>query len=87
MSSIMPGAKPAGFSSWAPRHLLFDSQRSSSFPGIFDPPWFERVTLQGGAWTLINFYWAFVLLPLADIVVGVDTFNKRDEEYKHLRER
>lgn len=42
---------------------------------------------QGGAWTWIGFYWAFVFLPFADVVVGVDTFNKSDKEYKVLRDR
>lgn len=35
----------------------------------------------------MNFYWAFFLIPAADFVVGVDTFNKRDEEYRRLRDR
>ncbi|CAB1112035.1 unnamed protein product [Ectocarpus sp. CCAP 1310/34] len=42
---------------------------------------------EGGGWTAISFYWAFFFLPFADFVVGVDTFNKRDAEYKVLRER
>lgn len=42
---------------------------------------------QGGMWTAINFYWAFFFLPFADFVVGVDTFNKGDKEYKALRDR
>ncbi|CAM9423153.1 unnamed protein product, partial [Hapterophycus canaliculatus] len=42
---------------------------------------------EGGAWTAINFYWAFLFLPFADFVVGVDTFNKGDKEYKALRHR
>lgn len=35
----------------------------------------------------MNFYWAFVLLPLADVVVGVDPSNKSESEYKELRKR
>lgn len=42
---------------------------------------------KGGAWTAISFYWAFFFLPFADFVVGVDTFNKRDNEYSVLRDR
>lgn len=35
----------------------------------------------------MSVYWAFVLLPLCDVVIGVDTLNKREEEYKALRGR
>lgn len=35
----------------------------------------------------MSLYWAFVLLPVADVVVGVDTSNKGDAEYKDLRKR
>lgn len=47
----------------------------------------EKTKKQGGAWTAISFYWAFFFVPCADFVVGVDTFNKRDNEYKILRDR
>ncbi|CAM9988100.1 unnamed protein product [Ascophyllum nodosum] len=42
---------------------------------------------EGGAWTLLAFYWAFFFLPAADFVVGVDTCNKPEDEYRALRHR
>lgn len=42
---------------------------------------------EGGGWTAMGFYWAFLFLPAADFFVGVDTFNSRETDYKVLRER
>lgn len=61
--------------------VLFPSLDAGPCPSL------RHTKKQGGTWTWIGFYWAFVFLPFADFVVGVDTFNKRDEEYQSLRDR
>eukprot|EP00752_Nemacystus_decipiens_P003204 g2965.t1 len=81
----------AGFVSAAFLATVFipDSGDSAApyFLHLAVPFFIAKGVQEGGAWTGIGFYWAFVLLPFADFVVGVDTFNKRDEDYKALRNR
>ena len=33
--------------------------------------------LQGGWWTFTTALWSFVLVPLADLIVGINVFGKR----------
>ncbi|CAN0001188.1 unnamed protein product [Discosporangium mesarthrocarpum] len=65
-------------------------------PGDSPAPYFLHLALpffaikglrEAGVWTLMNIFWAFILIPAADYVVGVDTFNKAEGEYKALRGR
>jgi hypothetical protein len=41
----------------------------------------------GGAWSWANFYWAFVMLPVLDVLIGVCTANKSKAEYRELGSR